>query len=281
MLVVVEDGDVERLAQAALDLEAARRGNVLEVDATEDGRDRRHGADDLVDVLRREAHRPGVNAAELLEEDRLAFHDRQGSLGADVAEPEHGRPVADDGDRVLLDRQGPHLRRVLRNRRGHATHTRRVGDREVVSRLERGSRHHLELAAEVREERAVGDVLHLDPVHVAHCGKDAVDLRRVRRQERHVPHLVSAADPHEVDRAEEAPGVTDRLRQGGERARVVLESDGHRRAERGRGVKGGVPVRAQGTSKALEDAVVDEPVGGDLGQCDIVPFGFPTSSSPT
>ena len=37
VLVVVEDGDVERLAQPALDLEAARRRDVLEVDAPEAG----------------------------------------------------------------------------------------------------------------------------------------------------------------------------------------------------------------------------------------------------
>ena len=38
VLVVVEDGDVELLAQPLLDLEAARRGDVLEVDSPEDGR---------------------------------------------------------------------------------------------------------------------------------------------------------------------------------------------------------------------------------------------------
>ena len=35
VLVVVEDRDVERLLEALLDLEAARRGDVLEVDAAE------------------------------------------------------------------------------------------------------------------------------------------------------------------------------------------------------------------------------------------------------
>ena len=40
VLVVVEDGDVELLAQARLDLEAARRGDVLQVDAAEDRRER-------------------------------------------------------------------------------------------------------------------------------------------------------------------------------------------------------------------------------------------------
>ena len=35
VLVVVEDGDVELLLEPLLDLEAARRGDVLEVDAAE------------------------------------------------------------------------------------------------------------------------------------------------------------------------------------------------------------------------------------------------------
>ena len=39
VLVVVEHRDVEQLAQPALDLEAPRRGDVLEVDAAEDRRD--------------------------------------------------------------------------------------------------------------------------------------------------------------------------------------------------------------------------------------------------
>ena len=51
-------------------------------------------AHDLVDVLRREAEREGVDAAELLEQHRLALHHGHGGLGADVAEAEHGGAVA-------------------------------------------------------------------------------------------------------------------------------------------------------------------------------------------
>ena len=65
--------------------------------------------DDLVRVGRREAQRVSIDVAELLEEDRLPLHDRERGLGADVAEAEHGRAVADDGDSVLLDRQVPDL----------------------------------------------------------------------------------------------------------------------------------------------------------------------------
>ena len=80
MLVVVEDGDVQDLPQPALDLEAARRGDVLEVDAAEDRGESDDRADDLVDVLCREADRKGVDAAELLEEHGLALHDGQSRL---------------------------------------------------------------------------------------------------------------------------------------------------------------------------------------------------------
>ena len=130
------------------------------------------GRDDLVHVLRVEADRQGVDAAELLEQHRLALHHRQRRLGADVAEPEHGRAVGDDGDRVLLDREVPDLRGVLGDRRADAGDARRVRHREVVARLQRDLRGDLDLAAEVQQEGAVGDVLDLDAVERADGGDD-------------------------------------------------------------------------------------------------------------
>ena len=49
VLVVVEDGDVEQRPQPLLDLEARRRGDVLEVDAAEAGGDALDRLDDGVD----------------------------------------------------------------------------------------------------------------------------------------------------------------------------------------------------------------------------------------
>ena len=107
VLVVVEDRDVELRAQPPLDLEAARRRDVLEVDAAERRRGRLDERDDLVDVLGVEAQRERVDAGELLEQHRLALHHRHRGRRADVAEPEHGGAVGDDRDRVALDRQRP------------------------------------------------------------------------------------------------------------------------------------------------------------------------------
>jgi hypothetical protein len=97
VLVVVEDRDVELRAQPPLDLKAARHGDVLEIDAAEGRGHRRDEGDDLVDVLGVDAQRQGVDASELLEQHRLALHHGHRRGGADVVEPEHGRPVGDDG----------------------------------------------------------------------------------------------------------------------------------------------------------------------------------------
>ena len=99
------------------------------------------------------------------------------------------------------------------------------------------SRRHLDLAAEVEQERAVGDVLDLDAVDRAHGVDDPVECVGVGREDRHVAHLVAVLDAHEVDRAEEAARVADRLGERRERARAVLEAHAHRGAERRRGVQ--------------------------------------------
>ena len=52
VLIVMEDGNVALFLQLALDLKAARRGDVLEVDAAEAAGDVVNGLDELVDVLR-------------------------------------------------------------------------------------------------------------------------------------------------------------------------------------------------------------------------------------
>ncbi len=125
----------------ALDLEAARRRDVLEVDAAEDGRDRLDRTRTISSaILRGEADREGVDVGELLEEHRLALHHGQRGLRADVAEPEHRGPVADDGDGVALDREVPDLLRIVGDRARDARDARRVDHREVFARLERRAR---------------------------------------------------------------------------------------------------------------------------------------------
>ena len=110
---------------------------------------------------RGQADRPGVDAGEALEQRGLALHHRQGRARADVAEPEHRRPVGHDRDGVALDGQ-PAAR--PRGCSASARLTRptpgRVGHRQVVAGAQRHLGRHLDLAADVQQERAVGDLVH-------------------------------------------------------------------------------------------------------------------------
>ena len=91
VLVVVEDGDVALFLELALDLKAAGRGDILEVDAAEASRRCcTTVCTNSSTSLRLDAQREGVHIAEGLEEHALALHDRHTGLGADVAEAEHG-----------------------------------------------------------------------------------------------------------------------------------------------------------------------------------------------
>jgi len=137
VLVVVEDGDVQFVAQPPLDFEAARRGDVLEVDPAEPRCDRLHDRDDLVRVACVEADREGVEAAELLEQHRLAFHHGQRCFRPDVTEAQHRGAVGHDGDHVLLRGQRPHLLRVVGDRAADTRHAGGVRHGEIVTRLQR------------------------------------------------------------------------------------------------------------------------------------------------
>ena len=232
VLIVVEDGDVELRPQPLLDLEAAWGGDVLEVDAAEAGRDRLHDRDDLVRVLRVQAERPRVDAAELLEQERLALHHGHRGLGADVAEPEHGGAVGDDGDGVLLDRQVPRQVAICGDRLADARHARGVRHREVVAGLDRDLRLHLDLAAEVHQEGAVRDVLDLDALDSADALDDPLEVIRVGCVDGHVADLDPLLDADEVNRSERAAGLADRARETPERARRVRQAHANGGAER-------------------------------------------------
>ena len=155
VLVVVEDGDVEQLLEPALDLEAARCGDVLQVDAAEARRQPDDGLDDLLDVGGGQADRDGVDAAELLEQHGLALHHRHRRGRADVAEAQDGGAVGDDGDGVGHPRVVARHARVGGDRLADAGDAGRVGEGEVVAAAEPDGRADLHLAADVQVEDGV------------------------------------------------------------------------------------------------------------------------------
>ena len=93
MLVIVEHGNIEAGPKSFLNLEAPWSRDVLQVDPTKGGGDSDDGFDDFIDSLRLESDREGVNPSKLLEEHRLALHDRHRRERPQVAEAEDRRAV--------------------------------------------------------------------------------------------------------------------------------------------------------------------------------------------
>ena len=145
VLIVVEDRHVEPLAQFRFDFEAARRGNVFEIDATETRGDRFDDIHDFVDVGFGDTNRERFDPGERLEKDSLSFHHRQTGLRADVAETEHGSAIGHDGDEVALRRQFRHLGRIVANNLRRHERARRhaqgvehvvIADRDIAPNFE-------------------------------------------------------------------------------------------------------------------------------------------------
>ena len=102
VLVVVEDRDVEQLAQPLLDQETFRRLDVLEIDAAESLPEVAHAIDESIGILGRHFEIDRIHVREALEQHRLAFHHRLGRKRAAIAQAEDGRAIGDDGDEIAL-----------------------------------------------------------------------------------------------------------------------------------------------------------------------------------
>jgi hypothetical protein len=137
VLVVVEYRDLHPRAQLLLDVEALRCLDVLQVDAAEGGLERGDDVDQLVGVGLVHLDVKDVDAGELLEEHRLAFHHRLARERADVAQPEHGGAVGDDGDEVAARGEIARLCRIGGDLEADGGDTWRIGERKVALIAER------------------------------------------------------------------------------------------------------------------------------------------------
>ena len=102
VLVVVKYWNIKAFPQFLLDLKTPGRGNVFQVDAAESRGDVFHQTDHQIRFLGADADGKGLHAAEGLEQDGLAFHDRQGGPGADIPQTQDGAAVGDDGHQVVF-----------------------------------------------------------------------------------------------------------------------------------------------------------------------------------
>src|SRR6476661_5026871 len=154
----MEDGDLEALLQPPLELEAAGRGDVLEVDTAVGRCDPGDSVDQLVDGPGLHAQWDRVDTTEPLEQHGFSLHDRHRGQGSDVAEAEDGGAVADDRDGVADARVGRGELRVRRDRAGYLGDAGRVEERQVRGVAQRLGRERGELAAQMGPEHGAGGV---------------------------------------------------------------------------------------------------------------------------
>ena len=146
VLVIVEDENVTFFLQLALDLKAAWCRDVLQIDAAEAAGNVVDGLHKLVHVLGLDADGESVHIAEGLEEHALALHDGHTGLGADVAEAQDGAAVGDDRRHVPAAGKLIALARILLDLEARLRDAGRVGQGQIVLRLDRHAGHHLDLA---------------------------------------------------------------------------------------------------------------------------------------
>ncbi len=137
MLVVMEHWNRHALTQRFLDFKAIGRADVFEVDSAEGRPQRGHGIDEFLRVSFVDLQIEHVDAGELLEQDRLAFHDRLGGQRADIAQPEHGGTVGNHRHQVLARRVTRHRVRVFSNFLAGRSYSGRIGQRQVALVTER------------------------------------------------------------------------------------------------------------------------------------------------
>ncbi|MNS27509.1 hypothetical protein D3C72_594610 [compost metagenome] len=132
VLVVVEDGDLHAFTELALDREAFRGLDVFQVDAAEGGFQAGDDLDQLVRVGFVDFDVEDIQAGELLEQHRLAFHDRLGGQRADVAQAQHRGAVGDHADQVAARGVAVHVGRIGHDFLAGRRHAGRVRQRQVA-----------------------------------------------------------------------------------------------------------------------------------------------------
>src|SRR5439155_20212335 len=159
--------NLHALAAFALDVEAFRRLDVLEVDAAKSRLERADDVDELVRIALRDLDVEAVETGEFLEQHRLALHDRFACERPDGAEPQHGRSVGDHTDQIAARGEIARFAGVADDFVAGCGHARRVRERKVPLVGQLLGRKDRDLAGRMRPmvlERALADIL------VGHCG---------------------------------------------------------------------------------------------------------------
>src|SRR5580692_3174093 len=141
----MKDGDVHRLLQRFLNVEALGRLDVFQVDATKGRLEKLAGFNDLVSILGVELDVEDIDVGEAFEQDTLAFHDGLARQRADIAKAEHRRSIGDYCHEIALGRVLECVLRILLNLQARVSYAGRVRETKVALGETRLRRNDLDL----------------------------------------------------------------------------------------------------------------------------------------
>ena len=173
MLIVVEDGNAHAGLRLLLDLETFGALDVLEIDPAERRLERDDNVDQLVDIRFGDFDVENVDPGELLEQNRLALHDRLGGERTDRAEAQNGGAVAENGDQVLARGVDRRARGIGRDRLAGKGDAGRIGEREVALIGKRLGGDDLELPGAGRAVKLQSVRLEIGLAFHGHCSSPA------------------------------------------------------------------------------------------------------------
>ena len=267
VLVVVEDRDVELLAQPGLDLEAARRGDVLQVDAGE-ARARSPSRSTTISSgswVSRHSGQASIPANRL---NSAALPSITGSaaFGPMLPSPSTAEPSVTTATllRLIVSRRASSgLSAIARQTRATPG---RVDHRQVVTVADRVLGLHRDLAAEVHQEGPVGDLADLDARYGAHRLDQPVGVLGVARGAGHVDPQPLVAGRGHVERGDQTAGLLDRGRQLADRraARGHLEANGDGVRNTRQGSHAGDPLMSLVMPGGSVSKVHGRPLGNPL-----------------
>ncbi len=150
------------------------------------------------------------------------------AAGPMLPEAEDGGAVGDDRDGVPLHGEPAGVLGVRDDRLADARDTGGVDHRQVVAVADRVLALHLDGAAEVHQERAVGDLVHVDALDRPERLDDAVGMRGVGSRTGHVDAELVVARRGDVEGGDDAAGLLDAGREPADRGAAggQLEPDG-------------------------------------------------------
>src|SRR5690606_16585794 len=132
VLVVVEYRNIALLNQRTLDLEALRRLDIFQVDTAKGAGNTLDGIDEGLRAFRLDLDIEDIDTGKALEQHTLAFHDRLGGYGPQIAQTQNCGAIGNHRHQVALAGVFEGIVRILGDFTHRLCNTRTVSQRQIT-----------------------------------------------------------------------------------------------------------------------------------------------------